>query len=250
MNERVRSGTIRHVRRTVVLVGWFGGLAGLLVALHGSGRGALAAPDLTAPATWSEWAAGRTPPEAAIAVLRLVGIGLGWYLLAATLLGVAAHVVGGAHTVELADVLLLPVVRRVVQVGLGVGFAGAVVAAAGAGGDLRAERVPTAADVALAVDAPTTTTTVVSPPAPPSGVDGDETPVAAPRTVVLQPGDHLWSVASRVLAAELGREPSEGEVHPYWRALVETNRSRLPHPQDPDLVYAGLEIEIPLPSAG
>ena len=68
------------VQRGLVLVGWFGGLSAVLAVLHGAGSGVLAAPELTAPATWSAWAAERTPPEAAMAVLRLVGIGLAWYL--------------------------------------------------------------------------------------------------------------------------------------------------------------------------
>lgn len=236
------------IKRALVLVGWFATLGGLLLGLHAAGSGVLAGPDLTAPGAWGDWAAARTAPEAAMAVLRLVGIGLGWYLLAATTLGVVARLVGGARTVELADVVLLPVVRRVVQVGLGVGLAGAVVAAAGAGRGVPPERVPTAADVALATTPDPTTTTTTTTTAPAPAAPQPAAPVV--RTWVLQPGDHLWSIAHHVVEEQLGRPPTESEVHPYWRTLVERNRQRLPHPQDPDLVYAGLEIELPLPSAG
>ena len=242
------------IKRATVLVAWFAGLAGLLVGLHAAGRGALAGPDQAAPGTWADWTSGRTAPEAAMAVLRLVGIGLAWYLLAATAIGLVARLLGGARSVELADLVTLPFVRRVVQVGLGVGFAGAVVAAAGAGRGVQVERVPTAADVALATDdtrpqatttsTPTTTTTTAAPAA------AAPQPAPAVRTWVLQPGDHLWSIAEHVVEEQVGRRPSEREVHDYWRTLVERNRQRLPHPQDPDLVYAGLEIELPLPSGG
>ena len=237
------------IKRALVLVGWFAGLGGLLAGLHAVD---LPGPDLTAPGTWGDWAAERTAPEAAMAVLRLVGIGLAWYLLAATALGLAARLVGGARSVALADVVAVPLVRRVVQVGLGVGFAGAVVAAAGAGRGVPVERVPTAADVALAADTtlpPVTTTTTTTTPAPAPPRVSAPAP-AAVRTWVLQPGDHLWSVAERVVEEQLGRPASESEVHPYWSTLVERNRQRLPHPQDPDLVYPGLEIELPLPSGG
>jgi hypothetical protein len=148
-------------RRLLVLVGWTAGLVVVLGVLHGSGRGALAGPVLAEPGTWSDWAASG-------AVLRLVGIGLGWYLLTATTLGIAARLLGGARTVELADLVSVPLVRGVVQTGIGVGLAGSVLAAASAGTAVGA-RLPTAADVALA-----TTETTAAPPADPTGTDINE----------------------------------------------------------------------------
>lgn len=241
-------------RRLLVLLGWFAGLAAALAVLHGSGSGALAGPVLVEPATWGDWAARRTAPEAAMAVLRLVGIGLGWYLLAASALGVVARLVGGARTVELADLVAVPLVRRVVHTGLGVGLAGSVLAAASAG-TIVGPRMPTAADVALASGAPAAPPVerepVIDLREPSSPPPSSPEPAAEPqvRTWVIQPGDHLWSVADRVLTEAFGRPPVEREVIVYWKELVERNRHVLP---DPDLVHAGLIIELPdpVPSRG
>lgn len=243
-------------RRALVLAGWFGGLLGLIALLHVAGSGALAGPALTDPSSWSDWAARRTPAEATMAVLRLVGLGLGWYLLAATLLGAVAHLAGGARAVELADLLAPALVRRVVQAGLGIGLAGSVLAAAGAGTAV-GSRVPTAADVALATEAheppsmTSMTTTTLAEPSVVIDLAREEARAAAPaaRTWVIRPGDHLWSVSDRVLTEALGRPPVEREVLAYWKDLVERNRHLLP---DPDLVHAGLIIELPdpVPSRG
>jgi hypothetical protein len=69
-------------------------------------------------------------------------------------------------------------------------------------------------------------------------------PSRPPETWVIEPGEHLWAVAEQHLAEEWGRSPSDAETAPYWRMLVERNRSRLPNPNDPDLVYPGLVIEL------
>jgi hypothetical protein len=242
------------VRRVLLLTGWFVGLAAVLAALHAAGSGPLAAPPLRTPGAWAGWAAERTPPEAAVAVLRLVAIALGWYLLAATALGVVARLAGGARSVELADLVALPLVRSVVHAGLGVGLVGTVVATANAGTAAAPLRQPTAADVALSLPA---TTVPATEPAAVTGAAAEPVidlrlpeasgPVAdvaepAARTWVIQPGDHLWSVADRVLTDAFGRPPHEREVLVYWKALIERNRHLLP---DPDLVHAGLTIELP-----
>jgi resuscitation-promoting factor RpfA len=56
---------------------------------------------------------------------------------------------------------------------------------------------------------------------------------------VITPGDHLWSIA----AAHLGAVTA-AEIAPYWRRVVEHNRSRL-RSGDPNLVYPGEIIELP-----
>ena len=60
-------------------------------------------------------------------------------------------------------------------------------------------------------------------------------------TVVVAPGDHLWSIAERELAARLGRPPSDAEIVPYWVEVIALN----PDLPDPDLVFPGMEIRLP-----
>ncbi|MCD9622690.1 hypothetical protein [Rhabdothermincola salaria] len=64
----------------------------------------------------------------------------------------------------------------------------------------------------------------------------------------IQPGEHLWHVATAVLTDHLARPPADQEVATYLTALVETNRDRLVVPSDPDLVMVGQVFDLPDPS--
>lgn len=63
--------------------------------------------------------------------------------------------------------------------------------------------------------------------------------------VVVDRGDHLWSIAENEVAERLGREPTDGEVSDLWRRTIETNRDRLADPSNPSLIFAGQEILVP-----
>jgi hypothetical protein len=85
--------------------------------------------------------------------------------------------------------------------------------------------------------------TFVSPPGSPS------VPAPAPAppldTWSVERGDHLWAIAASHLTEALGREPSDAEIVPYWRRLIERNRARLADPGQPDLLFVGQQIELP-----
>ena len=155
------------------------------------------------------------PAETVVAVLRLVALAAAWYLLGATAVALAA----GARRVR-----LVPGVVRWVVVG--------------------ATLVPAAPAMA----------SVPSPPPVMQPVD-DEAPAPAAvavepsRTWTVRPGDHLWRVAERTLAETWGRPASDAEVAPYWRQVVEANRSVLSDPGNPDLVFPGQQLTIPEPPA-
>lgn len=72
-------------------------------------------------------------------------------------------------------------------------------------------------------------------------------PVATTRTHEVRPGDHLWSIAEGVLRDAWQRPPSDHEVAPYWRLLVEANRDRLVRRDDPDLILPGQVFVVPEP---
>lgn len=64
---------------------------------------------------------------------------------------------------------------------------------------------------------------------------------------VVEPGDHLWSIAATDLAegspgdaAQLDPE----EIAPHWEEVVADNRARL-RSGDPDLIFLGERIELP-----
>ena len=62
---------------------------------------------------------------------------------------------------------------------------------------------------------------------------------------VTQPGDHLWAVAQETLAEAWGTQPSEAQVAAYWQKVLDTNRSRLVSPANPDLIYPGQVFLLP-----
>lgn len=75
-------------------------------------------------------------------------------------------------------------------------------------------------------------------------------PQAGPEAVpsaahVVEPGDHLWGIAEAALALRIGREPTDEEVVPYWRTLIDANTDRLVDPANPDLILPGQVIELP-----
>ncbi|MGI8684325.1 MAG: LysM peptidoglycan-binding domain-containing protein [Acidimicrobiales bacterium] len=322
--------------RSLALVGWTAFLLAALAFLHGVG-GALAPPPLTDPGHLGQWFDQRQPTEAAVAIVRLLALGMAWYLLAVTVAGTVARLAGVRSLVRATDAVTVPVVRRLVTAALGVSVAAAVLT--GAGGAAVADeqagspaaspaaetmrRLPDAgpdgAEPAPAVEpadspdtqpaapdgpptmrrlpaaapeggdlpsstttAPTEATSTTSAPAtgapatssapsttstsapttspPTSRATGDSarppaataTPARSPaaaagRTWRVQPGDHFWSVAERVLAEAWQRGPTDAEVDPYWRALVDANRAVLRDPGNADLLFPDQVIAVPTP---
>lgn len=82
---------------------------------------------------------------------------------------------------------------------------------------------------------------VVAPPAP----DAETHAQGEAATWAVEPGDHFWSIAERVLAARWGRRPTTAETDRYWRALVAANRTRLADRDNPDLLFRGQLLTLP-----
>lgn len=58
--------------------------------------------------------------------------------------------------------------------------------------------------------------------------------------VVVEEGDHLWSISSRHLSVRSPDTP----IGPYWRRVVRVNTPSL-RSGDPDLIYPGEIVELP-----
>ena len=63
-------------------------------------------------------------------------------------------------------------------------------------------------------------------------------------SVVVEKGDHLWSISAEHLEQRLARSPRDTEVAPYWHQVIEVNRHRL-RSGDPDLIYPGETVLLP-----
>lgn len=299
---RTRTASMR--RAPAGLAAWVGLLLVAVVLLTAWSDPRVATPALGNLSAWGDWAAGNDPVLVAVALLRLVLIGLTWYLLGATAIQVAARLSHNARMARFADALSIPIVRQVVSTGLGVSLAATMVTAATGGAQPADPHAPTVAaatdpgdsavmppgslprtaaaqqtaDVQHAVNAPveprrgmdrrplapvaTAATAAGMQRVAPADGDGaramERTPLSSrgtdepgdagrtmPTTWTVRSGDHLWRIAETVLAKAHGSPQDDDTIAPYWLALVEANRSRLPDPDNPDLLYAGIQLHVP-----
>jgi len=63
-------------------------------------------------------------------------------------------------------------------------------------------------------------------------------------SVVVEKGDHLWSISAEHLEQRMARHPRDMEVASYWHQVIEVNRHRL-QSGDPDLIYPGETVLLP-----
>jgi nucleoid-associated protein YgaU len=97
--------------------------------------------------------------------------------------------------------------------------------------------------------APTITLRRLGDPAPVPPAIAPERTDAHRETWVVRPGDHLWRIAEATHTRAWGRAPSDREVDPFWRTVVEANRPSLHDPGNPDLLFPGDRITVPVPPA-
>lgn len=224
-------------RAIAALTGWLAGLAGAVAVLVAAGT-ALPAPPLHRPGALPVWLAATEPASAVVALLRLAALATASWLLVATLLCLVATATGGGSRPPTR--LCGRCVRRLVATALGTSLALAPVVPAAAA-ETRPPVLPSEVPVLrwLPPDAP---------PDPPPAAAPQSSPAPPAPVHLVQPGEHLWSVAAQTLAAARARPVPTTEVAAYWRRVVEQNRSRL---ADPDLVHPGFAVQLPpLPAPG
>ncbi len=205
------------------------------------------------------WLRTASPEEVVAGGLRLVALGCAWWLLASTVLYVAARASRVPAAMRVARFTVLPGIRARVDRALAVSVVGAsvITAAAGAAPAGADEPSPTTTQPPIVIEqdhrpAPDEAVPVpdvrdgrvtdaveelpepsISPepaPAPPS--------LASDRYVVAA-GDNLWDIA----AAHLGHD-DEATVRAYWTLVVAQNQPAL-RSGDPDLIYPGEAIVLP-----
>lgn len=236
-----------RMRRLVAAAAATVALGALALALHRAGQGPLAAPPLSDPGRWGAWLQGRTPVAAAFSLLRLVALAAVLYLTVATFVGAALRLAGAASLVRLADRCTVGPVRRLLagSISLGLASSGLLTVAA------PALRVTAAAAQTTTTAVPPTTVTVTMHRLGPAGAPAPApvAPVTETDTAgwTVKPGECFWSIAESVLAERLGRAPTDAEIVPYWRRLIEANRTELVQRGDPDLILPGQIFTIPGP---
>ncbi len=235
----------------MALTGWLAFLVPGVAVLHALG-GRL--PSLSPPPGGADWLLRHPPAEVAFAVLRLVALALGWYLLVVTLGGLVARLLRLATLVSVVDVVTLPAVRRLVSGAVGLSVVATSLPVLSSVGAADSEppavetmrRLPDGAPPA-GPSMPPVTMRRLPDRQPPAEAPAPTNPSPAPGSWTVRPGDHFWAVAERVLTDAWGRAPADPEVDPYWRALVKANQARLRDPHNPDLLFTGQTLAVPPP---
>src|SRR5690606_22687107 len=128
--------------------------------------------------------------------------------------------------------LSLGPVRRVVDTMVAGSMILGTVAPAAA---LEADLAQPPAGVLKAVDSGFVPVSAVSDPVTRRDKKSSPAPESGDSTVQARPGDHLWKLSEQRLREHLERTPTDTEVAPYWRQVVEINRPTL-RSGDPDLI--------------
>ncbi|MDP9402231.1 MAG: hypothetical protein M3P85_02630, partial [Actinomycetota bacterium] len=223
---------------------------------------------------WS-WLQYASLEDALAGILRWVALVLTGWLLASSVLYILARLTRVPALIRGTGWLTLPVIRAVVDRAVVVTVAASTVIGS-RGAVAWAHPVTDPQPPAVESTAPTLATGVTQQAAERIGGLGaeeqlDHRPAAAPAMatrsdqaapeagaallVELAPagqwevraGDHLWAIAANRVAGASGRDPDEvaaAEVEPYWRSLVDQNRSRLRSGR-PGLIYAGERLALP-----
>ena len=86
---------------------------------------------------------------------------------------------------------------------------------------------------------------LASPAAIPNAASPDWGVSATPAAQrVVRRGECFWSIAE-TLVLNGTDEATEADVAHYWQKLIEANRSKLPDPANPDLLWAGTVLDLP-----
>ncbi len=259
----------------IFLFGWIGFLAAIIVVLSTMDLGLSTPPEIFETSNWLAWVQTHTAFDAFVALARVVVLVLGCYLLVVSILVFCTQANSTGLAARLVDYVALPALRRglrsmmvpaiVGMTTIGSGFVSVPVGASS--GDLTVQTAPeavppmmtridkTGADNELATTtSPTTTspTTTVRPPivmAVPT--EQSKTPTApivqGVREWKVQPGDHLWGIAEKVMAEVGVADTDHPRIARYWETLVAANRDRLEDRANPDLIFADQALVIPVP---
>ena len=236
--------TRRRTHDVLALLAWVAFLAAAVAGLHALGDGPLAAPPWPGLGRWLD---DRGAATAAFALVRLGLVAVAWYLLGTTIVATALRIVRADHAAHAVERVAPAPVRRLVRAATGLSLAaslvsGSVAAAASSDADepVVMRRLP-----------PTTAQPATEEPVTMTRLPDDQhapPPTPAPAAHVtweVERGQHLWSIARQALREAWHRTPTDPEIDPYWRRLIEENRHRLPDSSNPDLIVPGLRLQLP-----
>ncbi len=226
-------------RKSIARIGLVVATAAAIAAFIAAWNAQLPAPPLAA-SQWGDWWFSHDPMDLVGAVARVVTLACAGYISIAFAAGTLAQIYLPSslrHRIEKA----LPgiVTTLTVAAVLGSAPAGATESGMKPREETPVMRVVTQ-EVPTMRQAEQPSRELPQPPAP--------APVehkVLPATVVVQPGDHLWSIAHGDLANVFDAEPTFEQTKQHWGRLIEINRDRLADPDNPDLIFPGDTLILP-----
>lgn len=236
MKPAVRMGIARKwfARIGLVVV-----TAGAIAAFIAAWNAQLPTPPV-APSQWNEWLSSHDPMDLVVAAARVITlVSAGYICVALTLSTLAQIYLPSSLRHRMEKVLPGIVTTLTVTAVLGSAPAGAA--------ELVVEpRDATPVMRVVAQEVPTMRQ-AEQPPAqqPPEQAPAPVEQKVLPATVIVAPGDHLWSIAHRDLLDVFDAEPTFEQTELHWVRLIDINRDRLADPDNPDLVFAGQTFLLP-----
>lgn len=210
---------------------------------------------------WSEfgtWLQVTPTDEAIAAFIWLAAVGCVFWLAGSTVLYLAARASRVPALIRSVEWMTLPTIRRASERALGAILVASTITAT----PVKADAPPPAivvvdtdgtllppgiagqvSEVPGELDS-SAESTVPPLPAFPIGIQ-ETREEARPAEVTVQTGDNLWIMCRRHLNDVLGRRPTNEEIAPFWRQVIAHNQPNLIS-GDPDLIYAGEVIEMPV----
>ncbi|MGQ0849566.1 MAG: LysM peptidoglycan-binding domain-containing protein [Actinomycetota bacterium] len=221
-------------------------------------------------ATFALHRLGETFPPAAItdpygqlqvalpAVLRLIGLGIAYWLLGTTALYAISRLLRLSAALKSVRWMTIRPMRRLVDGmlagGLAVTMSMPAIASSTAPGYVP---VPAGDPVPL----PPATNQAPDPvtPAQPTTAERDVHEMYVPVTpirkeppvptlgaieVIVKAGDSMWKLAEERIVTWRGNEATDADIAPYWLAVIGANKNRI-RSGDPDLIYPGEVLILP-----
>lgn len=233
----------------------------LAVATLTAGFHALGAVDGTT-VEWTDplaWLTGVSPETVLMAMLRTVGLAIGYWVIGTTTAYTLARRRGKIP--RWIRLITLPMVRRVVDRAFATALTASIaLSPIHPATAIEEEPAPIVFDVhegvplphVLLGPAPMTAaadSTIGQPLPAPVASRAEDTRVATFAVPVdnytVLDGDSLWTIAARRLALDGQAEPAGDDITVYWRRIIDANRHSL-RSGDPNLIYPGEIIAMPV----
>jgi hypothetical protein len=203
-----------------------------------------------------EWLQSNLFTDVIAAIARVGALAGCYWLLASSALYLVASLTRQAAVIRSVAWATLPAMRRwtdraITSSALVTTLSLPVAAAWATGDEVKPGYVPIPAGTEQTTTTTTmaTSTTTTTIPAPTTSMPSRPDVSPASRAtgaieITVRSGDNFWRLAEARMREVVGRDPTDSEVAPYWREVVEANLGRI-RSGNPDLIFPGEVVVMP-----